>query len=691
MMFGRRKKVAARRMEVSAAMIESLEGRTLLSAVSAATTSTVQGYSPSQIRHAYGFDQVTFGAGITADGTGQTIAIVDAFNDPNIKSDLNVFDTQFGLASANLKIVNQTGGSTLPATDSGWAGEISLDVEWAHAIAPGASILLVEAKSSDLTDLIAGVDYARNAPGVSTVSMSWGGSEFFSFNGGEFSSQTNFDPYFTTPAGHQGVTFIAAAGDSGTFSGVQWPASSPNVISVGGTSLFTSDSSGTYSGESSWSGTSGGFSQVESEPNYQLNVQSTGVRTSPDVAYDADPNTGFAVYDSVPSQGISGWQVVGGTSAGAPQWAALIAIADQGRVLAGNGTLDGASQTLPLLYSFYGQPGTTGYSGYTTDFNDVIDSSLGGRVHWRWGGFGFAGTRATAGYDTITGLGTPRTALIQALASASPATLASIGSTTTGTNGTLTNPTNPAPSSLPPSPLVTSIVSTLPATVIGGDRGTILLDVTNSGATRFHGPVTVTLDASTDTTLSSDDTQITTITLANLTLASGASRTLRLHFSYPAGLADQQYYVIASTTAVGTGTAAAEAITPTPVEIVPATVDFAASFPASQPILVTPGQEASVLVTVKNPGNSTAIGTLGLNLYASVSGLLDGAAQLLAAIPGRKVIVHANGTVTFRVHFAAPAGKVGGTYSLLASAVSSTIPADGNASNNVAVIGTRSA
>jgi hypothetical protein len=690
MMFGRRRKVAARRAEPSAAMIESLECRTLLSAVTAATTSTVQGFSPSQIRQAYGFNQVTFGAGVTADGTGQTIAIIDAYNDPNIKSDLNVFDTQFGLGSANLKIVNQTGGSTLPTTDSGWAGEISLDVEWAHAIAPGASILLVEATSSDLTDLMAGVNYARNAPGVSTVSMSWGGSEFFSFNGGEFSSQTNYDPYFTTPAGHQGVTFIAAAGDSGTFSGVQWPASSPNVISVGGTSLYTSDSSGTYSSESSWSGTSGGFSQVESEPNYQLNVQSTGVRTSPDVAYNADPNTGFAVYDSVPSQGISGWQVVGGTSAGAPQWAALIAIADQGRVLAGNSTLDGASQTLPLLYSFYGQPGTSGYSSYTTDFNDVIDTSAGGRVHWRWGGYGFAGTPATAGYDTITGLGTPRTALIQALASASPATLATIGSTS-GTGGTLTNPTNPVPSSLPPSPLVTSIVNNPPVSVIGGKIGTILLDVTNSGATRFHGPVTITLDASTDTSLSSDDTSITTITLANLTLASGASKTLRLHFSYPTGLADQQYYVIASTTAVGTGTAAAETITATPVEIVPATVDFAVSFPASQPILVTPGQNSSVLVTVKNVGNSTAIGMLGLNLYASVSGLLDSAAQLLVAIPSRKVTVHANGTVTFRVHFVAPAGKVGGNYSLLASAVSSTIPADGNSSNNIAVIGTRSA
>ena len=138
-------------------------------------------------------------------------------------------------------MVNQTGGSKLPSTDSGWAGEISLDVEWAHAIAPGANILLVEASSADTTDLMAAVDYARHAAGVSVVSMSWGGSEFFSWGGGESQSQTTYDPYFTTPAGHQGVTFIASAGDSGSQSGVQWPASSTNVLSVGGTSLYTSE------------------------------------------------------------------------------------------------------------------------------------------------------------------------------------------------------------------------------------------------------------------------------------------------------------------------------------------------------------------------------------------------------------------------------------------------------------------
>ena len=202
---------------------------------------------------------------------------------------------------------------------------------------PARNILLVEANSASLTNLMDAVNEARNAAGVSVVSMSWGGSEFFGWNGTEFTGQTQYDPYFTTPTGHQGVTFIAAAGDSGVYSGVQWPASSPNVLSVGGTSLYTQDKSGTYYTETSWSGTSGGFSQVEDEPSYQATVQNTGVRTIPDVAYDADPNTGFAVYDSVADQGYVGWQEVGGTSAGAPQWAAIIAIANQARVLAARG------------------------------------------------------------------------------------------------------------------------------------------------------------------------------------------------------------------------------------------------------------------------------------------------------------------------------------------------------------------
>ena len=157
-------------------------------------------------------------------GAGQTIAIVDAYNDPNIKSDLQVFDNQFGIAAPpSFNVVNQTGGANLPAADAGWSMEIALDVEWAHAIAPGANILLVEANSSSINDLVGAVNYARQAPGVTTVSMSWGGSEF--------AGESTYDSYFTTPAGHAGVSFVAASGDSGG-SG-EWPAVSPNVLGGG--------------------------------------------------------------------------------------------------------------------------------------------------------------------------------------------------------------------------------------------------------------------------------------------------------------------------------------------------------------------------------------------------------------------------------------------------------------------------
>jgi hypothetical protein len=250
-------------------LFEMLESRTLMSASgevmqpdivyadTSSNASDIQGYTPAQIDKAYGFDSISLSNGVTADGAGQTIAIVDAYNDPKIAADTAVFDSEFDLPAINLKVVSQTGStSSLPASNAGWAGEISLDVEWAHAIAPGATILLVEANSDNTDDLMTAVNYARNAAGVSVVSMSWGGSEFFDWgNGGESDSQLTYDADFTTPAGHQGVTFIAAAGDSGAQSGVQWPASSPNVVSVGGTTLYTSDSTGTYDAEVGWTGT----------------------------------------------------------------------------------------------------------------------------------------------------------------------------------------------------------------------------------------------------------------------------------------------------------------------------------------------------------------------------------------------------------------------------------------------------
>jgi subtilase family serine protease len=333
------------------------------------------GFSPTAIRHAYGFDQVSF-AGSAADGTGTTIAIVDAYDDPSIASDLHAFDQQFGLPDPVFTKVNQTGGSTMPAPNTGWAGEISLDVEWAHAIAPGAKILLVEASSSSLNNLLAAVDYAAKQPGVAAVSMSWGG--------GEFSGETSFDSHFLTPAGHSGVVFVASSGDSG--SPTSYPATSPYVLTVGGTTLHV-DGSGNYSSESGWSGSGGGISGFESQPSYQKGIvtQSTTARTNPDVAYDSDPNTGFSVYQTYGNSTSAPWLQYGGTSDAAPQWAALVAIADQGRALAGEAALS-STTLLPMIYQLP-----------STDFHDVTTGTSTGSPH----------QSAGPGYDLVTGRGTP--------------------------------------------------------------------------------------------------------------------------------------------------------------------------------------------------------------------------------------------------------------------------------------------
>ena len=353
----------------------------------------------AQLDSAYGINK------LTETGAGETIAIVDAYGDSNIASDLNTFDTQMGLsaygsASSFLSVVNENGGSSLPATNAGWALETSLDVEWALAVAPGAKILLVEANSSNLNDLVAGIQYASGHANV--VSMSWGTSEF--------SGETAYNSLFTTP----GVTYVAASGDDGGLSGPEWPSVAPNVVAVGGTTLNVS-SSGTYAGETAWSGyglggSAGGVSTYESAPSYQANdgVLATG-RTTPDVSYNANPNTGFAVYDSTSYQGQSGWFQVGGTSAGTPQWSALVALADQA-----HGSPLSSSQTLTALYS---QTSTTALTSTTAAFHDITS---GNNAYY------YAGP----GYDQVTGLGSPNASVLVPK-------LAAFGTTTTNVTGTV--------------------------------------------------------------------------------------------------------------------------------------------------------------------------------------------------------------------------------------------------------------
>ena len=381
--------------------------------------SPIQGipdFVPSQFDQAYGVNYLNgvsgsgiMDGGVLQQGLGETIAIVDAYDDPKMvsstsssfsTSDLHVFDQQYGLPEPTgfFTKVNQNGvQGSYPSGSTGWGGEISLDVEWAHAIAPYAHIILVEANSATNSNLLnAAAEWAGNSSGAEVVTMSFGG--------GESTGETSYDSDFTAT----GVTYFASTGDSSAPAG--YPAYSPNVVAVGGTSLTTTGN-GNYSTESVWGdgtagdeGGGGGISTVESAPSYQSGlvihsgssvVNQNGKRSAPDVSIDADPNTGVSIYDSY---GSSGWQGVGGTSLASPVWAALTAITDEIRSNHGLSPLTGSSQTLPKLYSFYNN--STEYAAY---FHDVKTGSNG--------------YSAATGYDLGSGIGTPiANALMPALA-----------------------------------------------------------------------------------------------------------------------------------------------------------------------------------------------------------------------------------------------------------------------------------
>ncbi|MBV8609494.1 MAG: S53 family peptidase [Singulisphaera sp.] len=344
------------------------------------STPPTTAFTPAQIQKAYGIDSLVASGNA---GQGQTVAIVDAFDNPNIASDLHNFDVQFGPKDPpSFTKVNQDGNSSplpQPAPLGDWGVEEALDVEWVHSIAPMANIILVEANSPTFNDLIVnGVANAAKLPGVSVVSMSFGASEF--------SSDTRFDSIFQTPPGHNGVTFLASTGDNGAPG--QYPAFSPNVVAVGGTSLVLNPDN-SYKSESGWSGSGGGFSQFESQPPFQNVVtQNMTQRTILDVSFDADPKTGVAVYDSYDFGAGTPWIQVGGTSLSCPCWAGLIAIVNQERVDAGGTTLDGPTQTLPALYELYSDP-----AKYSSDFHDITS--------------GYNVYPAGIGYDLVTGIGTP--------------------------------------------------------------------------------------------------------------------------------------------------------------------------------------------------------------------------------------------------------------------------------------------
>ena len=396
-------------------------------------------FLPPDIQTAYGLNSLLAAGN---NGAGQTIALIDAYNDPTISSDLTAFSTLSGLPQLNstgngtFKVVNQSGGTTLPGNDPndrrgsvnnpGWPLEESLDVEWAHAIAPGANIILVEATNNSDANLNAAADWAAKSVangggGAAVVSMS------FATDGGD-SGETGEDGNFSA-ASFPGVTFVASAGDDGSVNAqtgrdatngqAGYPADSPNVVAVGGTSLTLTgtDSAGNYnpySSESVWNdglnsrtglfeATGGGISSFETQPSYQVGlvihngastISANGMRAAPDVSFLADPNTGVLVLDSFDA-GPGGGFEVGGTSLSSPAWAGLFAISDQIRASHGLTPLSGSTQTLPTLYQM-----ATNSTVYANDFHDITTGNNNNSSN-------SAGFAAGPGYDLVTGLGTP--------------------------------------------------------------------------------------------------------------------------------------------------------------------------------------------------------------------------------------------------------------------------------------------
>ena len=306
---------------------------------------TPSGFKPADIVAAYGL----------GGGAGQTVAIVDAYDDPTAEADLGVYRAQFGLtacttANGCFKKVGQTGTSKLPRTNSGWAQEISLDVDMVSAACPACHILLVEASSATFANLATAVNTAAATAGVVAIGNSYGGGD-----------QAELPAY-----NHPGIAITASTGDSGY--GVQSPASFPHVIAVGGTTGFTT---------SAWSGAGSGCSTINAKPAWQTAATSCSGKANADVSAVADPATGVAVYDSTPNQGVSGWLVFGGTSVSSPIIASAYAL---------GGNLAG----YPAAYTW----------AHTANLRDVTSGSNGTCTTSVW-------CNAGTGWDGPTGLGTP--------------------------------------------------------------------------------------------------------------------------------------------------------------------------------------------------------------------------------------------------------------------------------------------
>jgi subtilase family serine protease len=321
-----------------------------------AAAGSPSGLNPADIQSAYKL------SGSSA--SGRTVAIVDAYNDPTAEADLGTYRSTFGLAACTtangcFRKVSQTGSTTsLPATDAGWATEISLDLDMVSAACPSCHILLVEAKTSSFANLGTAVNYAASQAGVDSISNSYGGGD---------SSQT-------AAYNHPGIAITASSGDGGY--GIESPASFPDVIGVGGTSLTKASNTRGWT-ETAWSGAGSGCSTINAKPSWQTSVTQCSKDAVADVSAVADPATGVSVYDTTPYQGSSGWQVYGGTSAASP-------------IIASVYTLSGNTAGYPGSYTW----------AHSSGLFDVTSGSNGTCSPSIW-------CHAGVGWDGPTGLGTP--------------------------------------------------------------------------------------------------------------------------------------------------------------------------------------------------------------------------------------------------------------------------------------------
>jgi subtilase family serine protease len=324
-------------------------------------TSGPSGYGPADLRLAYNL-------GSASTGVGQTFAIVDAYDDPNAESDLAVYRSQFGLgpcttATGCFRKVNQTGGTAYPRGNTGWAEEISLDLDMASAICPNCKILLVEATSNSFANLAAAVDEAA-ALGATVISNSYGGSEY----SGEVTDEGHFR--------HPGIAITVSSGDNGY--GVEFPAASQYVTAVGGTTLTRN---GSGFSETVWSGAGSGCSAYITKPSWQTDPLCAR-RTVADVAADADPNTGVAVYDTYRLH-PGGWLVFGGTSVASPITAGVYALAgNASSINFGSSSYLNLSSMFDILSGSNGSCGgsylCTGMKGYDGPTGNGTPNGTGG-------------------------------------------------------------------------------------------------------------------------------------------------------------------------------------------------------------------------------------------------------------------------------------------------------------------------